>query len=101
MLELDRLTAKGRRSANLIYALLGDSKHRAYPSFAQLQQTQAELLMAYRNQDWDATTRLLDACRSILGAPQTLYDLYEQRIAAYRVVPPPADWDGTFVATTK
>ena len=101
VLELDRLTAKGRRSANLIYALLGDSKHRADPSFAQLQQTQAEMLMAYRNQDWDTTTRLLDACRSILGAPQALYNLYEDRIAAYRVVPPPAHWDGTFVATTK
>jgi adenylate cyclase len=30
-----------------------------------------------------------------------VFDLYEDRIAAYKENPPAADWDGVFVATTK
>ena len=30
-----------------------------------------------------------------------LYDMYRERIDEYRENPPPADWDGVFVATTK
>ena len=30
-----------------------------------------------------------------------LYDLYEERITEYEANPPPSDWDGVFVATTK
>ena len=30
-----------------------------------------------------------------------LYDLYRERIDEYRKTPPPPDWDGVFVATTK
>ncbi len=101
LLELDRLTAKGRRGANLVYALLGDADHRADPSFAQLREAHAAFLTAYRDQDWDVATHLLGACRAVRGASPKLYRLFEKRIAAYRSAPPPADWDGTYVATTK
>jgi len=30
-----------------------------------------------------------------------LYDLYVERIAAYRAAPPDDDWDGVFIATSK
>jgi adenylate cyclase len=38
------------------------------------------------------------------AAPDTLakfYDMYEARIAEYMAAPPPEDWDGVYVATTK
>ena len=34
-------------------------------------------------------------------APRPLYDIYLARIAHFREAPPPADWDGVFVYTTK
>jgi hypothetical protein len=40
-------------------------------------------------------------CRPLAPALATLYDVYEQRIAAFEVSPPPPDWDGVFTATTK
>jgi adenylate cyclase len=30
-----------------------------------------------------------------------LYGLYDERIKRYEADPPPADWDGVFVATSK
>ena len=30
-----------------------------------------------------------------------LCDLYDERIAEYKVTPPDPDWDGVFIATTK
>ena len=36
------------------------------------------------------------------ASPKTkLYKLYLERIAHFRRSPPPADWDGVFVFTTK
>jgi len=35
------------------------------------------------------------------GAPQVLYDLYEERIGVYKENPPGSDWDGVFIATSK
>ncbi|MEG3617857.1 adenylate/guanylate cyclase domain-containing protein [Magnetovibrio sp. PR-2] len=32
---------------------------------------------------------------------ETLYELYENRIAEYEINPPGEDWDGVFIATTK
>ena len=29
------------------------------------------------------------------------YDLYEERIELFKTDPPPQDWDGVFVATSK
>jgi len=32
---------------------------------------------------------------------EVLYDLYDERLEEFKVNPPPADWDGVFVATSK
>jgi adenylate cyclase len=44
----------------------------------------------------------LAECRGLAPALLNgLYELYEKRIAHYRVDPPPANWDGVFEAKTK
>ena len=53
----------------------------------------------YQAQDWDAAEAALHALNA--RAPRTLYDIYLERIAHFREAPPPADWDGVFVYTTK
>jgi adenylate cyclase len=69
------------------------------------------MITAYRGQQWDQATDLIVTCRDLakqtngeahgLAGLNVLYDLYDERIAAYRADPPGADWDGVFVATSK
>ena len=59
-------------------------------------------LAAYRAQDWAGARQALAAARE--AAPELLgkfYDMYETRIGEYSTNPPPADWDGVYVAMTK
>jgi len=54
----------------------------------------------YQAQDWDGATEQLTALKAAIPAC-TLCDVYLERIAHFREAPPPADWDGVFVYTTK
>ena len=56
----------------------------------------AKAIAAYRAQRWDEAESLF---RSM---PETkISKLYLERIEHFRTSPPPADWDGVFVFTTK
>ena len=56
-------------------------------------------LSLYQAQDWDAAeSALLDLNAR---APRKLYAIYLGRIALFRAEPPPANWNGVFVYTTK
>jgi adenylate cyclase len=59
-----------------------------------------EALELYRKQEWDmAELRLL---RLKTVSPESrLYHLFLERIARYRVTPPPAGWDGAFTFHSK
>ena len=57
----------------------------------------------YRAKDWDGALAALRTCREVAeGLSLTaLYDLYAERIASFRAEPPPVDWAGVYVATSK
>jgi adenylate cyclase len=101
LLELDQVRVKGRDTPLRIFTLLGDAEAAKSPSFQQLKEVHANLLAAYRRQDWPAAHVALAFCRPLAPALAALYDVYEQRIAEFEVSPPPPDWDGVFAATTK
>ncbi|MFQ5953714.1 MAG: CHASE2 domain-containing protein [Kiloniellales bacterium] len=104
-LELDLIRVKGKATPVRIHTLLGDERLGGEAAFAALAQGHQSMLAAYRAQDWDAADAALDRCRGLaLDAGvdlRSLYELYAGRIADYRADPPPGDWDGVFVATTK
>jgi adenylate cyclase len=51
------------------------------------------VLRLYRAQQWDGAQSLLDELKA--HAPEDkLFEIYSERIASYRMDPPPADWDG-------
>jgi adenylate cyclase len=101
LLELDQVRVKGRDTPLCILTLLGDAEMAKSAAFRQLKDVHANLLAAYRRRDWPAAHVALAFCRPLAPSLSALYDVYEQRIAEFEISPPPPNWDGVFVATTK
>jgi adenylate cyclase len=103
LIELDRLRVVGRSQPETIYALLGGADVAGSTAFAALAKAHAELLSAYREQQWDrAEAALADVARS--GAAfglDGLVALYRARIARLRANPPGPGWDGVTDAESK
>src|SRR5439155_18795062 len=98
LLEIDRVQVKGRAQPLAIYTLLGAVRNAA---FEKLAETQARFLAAYRSKDWAMAGRELTSCRALAPDLGEMFDLFERRIADYLRQPPPAEWDGVFVAVSK
>ena len=63
----------------------------------------ARMLTSYRKQGWDEALDLIDQCRRAANGFDItgLYDMYAERIEAYRADPPPPDWNGVYEAESK
>lgn len=102
-LEVDLLQVKGKTVPVRIYTLVGDALLKGSGVFQKLATTHESLLAAYRGQRWEEAEALIADCRaqsqdlSCYG----LYQTYEERIAEFRDAPPPANWDGVYIATSK
>ena len=97
--EVDKVRVKGKLEGVAIYEPLGKRSD-------VLEQTQLEAdrfhkgLDFYRKQRWDDAEQVFK--NLAYASPETkLYRIYLERIAHFRKSPPPADWDGVFVFTTK
>ena len=102
-IELDIIQVKGKKVGLHVYALMGDPEMAKRPDFIKLKETVDRLMTTYRSQKFDEAEAIIAELR-VIGEPfhmEYLCDLYEGRIAAYRIDPPPADWDGVFIATSK
>ncbi|HTV88964.1 MAG TPA: adenylate/guanylate cyclase domain-containing protein [Stellaceae bacterium] len=97
LVELDLVAVKGKQQAVRIYTLPPHQEDaRLYLA------RHAALLDAYRKRDWEGALRLLEdpvLAKDPEMAP--VYGLFRERIAEMQVEPPPADWDGVFVAHEK
>jgi len=100
-IELDQIAVKGKTEAVTIFAILGPPERREEADFQTFAATHQKMLDAYRGQDFDGADVLCKELRAMPGAPQVLYDLYEERIEEYKENPPGPDWDGVFIATSK
>jgi len=101
-IELDLIAVKGKVEAVRIFTLLGADEVVGDPDYQAFQAKHIELIDSYRGQDWTRAKDLAKECRAIetygLGV---LYDLYDERLDEYIADPPPSDWDGVYVATSK
>jgi len=104
-LEMDLIAVKGKTEGVHIYCLQGPPELAQSPDFVALETSNAAMIEAYRSQQWDKARDLVVKCRELddfLPLPlDVLYDLYDERIDEYVANPPPTDWDGVFVATSK
>ncbi|MTI09564.1 CHASE2 domain-containing protein [Curvivirga aplysinae] len=101
-LELDLIAVKGKTEAVQIFTLLGSHKEMDMSHFTVHKEKHDEMISNFRAQNWDLVENQI---ASLKGGVDTImddfYDIYLERVATYRETPPPQDWDGVFVATTK
>ncbi len=101
-LELDLLKVKGKTEATRAFALLGDSTFKQSQGFMALAERHKEFLGRFRAKDWDAAEALSHQCEKMNSARlDRLYALYRERIAFFRINPPPPHWDGAAEALSK
>ena len=97
--ELDLVKVKGKNEPVAIYEPLGP-KDQIDDGLRQDLPRLRQALRAYRAQRWDEAEReFFGLSRS--GRPHPQYELYLGRIAQYRLVPPPAGWDGSTTFDSK
>ncbi len=101
-LQLDMLAVKGKKEAVSIFCLLGDPSFKNSVDFKNLEKKHKNVLNLYFNQNWkDAIEEMTQAktlCKSLM---KDYYEMMTERINEYKKHPPPKDWDGVFVATSK
>ena len=102
-MEIDLIQVKGKKQPETVFAVLGPAEVGQDPRCRELREAHADMLAHYRKQDWDGALSLMTRCRKLgenFGAGG-LYDMYEERIAAYQADPPGADWNGVYEAESK
>ena len=103
IMELDFITVKGKKDPEVIYAIAGREDMAKSNEFQRIRALGTEMLTCYRNRDWDGAQFAIEKARTAdtTGRFAMLYDMYSERIKAFRQTPPPADWDGVYALTTK
>ncbi len=97
--ELDMVRVKGKAEPVRIYEPIASSQSLSNLERESLDSWHAALT-AYRAQDWTTARRRLESLHEA-EPDRTLYAIYLQRIDQFEERPPPQDWDGVFVHTSK
>jgi adenylate cyclase len=102
-MEIDLIQVKGKSQPEAVFTVLGRAEVEQDQRCRDLRDLNAQMLARYRKQDWDVALDLINRCRKLANGFEVagLYDMYEERIAAYRADPPGADWDGVYEAESK
>jgi adenylate cyclase len=97
-MKIDDVRVKGKEMPVAIYQPLG-RKGELSEQVQMVARIFEAAFARYQARDWDGATKMLSELKE--AAPCALCDIYLERIAHFRESPPPADWDGVFVYTTK
>jgi adenylate cyclase len=102
-MEIDLIQVKGKKQPEAVFTVLGRAEVEQDPRCRELRDFNARMLACYRKQGWDEALNLIERCRKLANgfAVAGLYDMYVERIEAYRAEPPPPDWNGVYEAESK
>lgn len=101
-LEFDLIQVKGKTKPVRVFHLIGDAAFAQSEKFITLKTLHDEMLESYRGQKFKKVLELCKACKPMADGKLTVfYELYEERAQGLMESPPPKDWDGVFVATSK
>jgi adenylate cyclase len=96
---LDLVAVKGRDEPLAVYEVVGHAG-RVAPEVVRRVARYQEAVLWYRERRWDEAAALLDALAAEAPEDRPIA-LYRRRCAALLADPPPADWNGVYVARTK
>ena len=102
-MELDSIRVKGKNEPEVIYTILGPKNGADTARHESILNSVSAILTAYRKRDWAGAARAIRAARKVDNGFDLsgLCDLFEERIAEFRKKPPPKNWDGVYIATSK
>ena len=101
-LQLDMIAVKGKKEAVTIFTLVGDSNFKDSSEFKNLEKSHIKILDFYFSQKWQEclieieTAKIL--CNNLMSE---YYEIMSKRINEFKKSPPPDNWDGVYVATSK
>ena len=95
---VDVVRVKGKATPVAIFEPLGRADAADEVAKARAESFSAALA-CYRGRDWDGAEAILMPLQA--EAPERLYEVYRERIAHFRAEPPPADWSGVYVFSTR
>ena len=98
--ELDLIQVKGKTEPVKVWELLGTSDMPISDNQKQSLEIYHEGLRLYRERGWQEAIAYFQQARQ-LDPTCHVADIYEQRANQYQINPPPAEWNGVFVMTTK
>jgi adenylate cyclase len=97
--ELDRVMVKGKADAVTIFELMG-FKDNMEEKKLELVERFTSAINHYRNREWDQAQDTFEQTLGLYPEDKTS-SLYLDRIRSFRENPPPPEWDGVTVFTTK
>lgn len=102
VLELDKIAVKGKKEGVNIFTVLFDPNETSKVKYTKAKDTHDQMLKNYRKKNWAVTKKLLTELRGEFdGQMDHYYELWDERIEEMKTKDLPANWDGTYVATSK
>ncbi len=98
--ELDLIQVKGKTEPVKVYELLGKATMKLTDKQKQSLEIYHEGLKLYRERKWEEAIAYFGQAFS-LDEKCYVAQIYSQRAGLYQLSPPPDDWNGVFVMTTK
>jgi adenylate cyclase len=98
--ELDLIQVKGKTEPVKVWELLGTTDMQMTENQKQSLEIYHEGLRLYRERNWQEAIAYFQQAKQ-LDPTCRVSEIYEQRANLYQLNPPPADWVGVFVMTTK
>jgi len=98
--EVDRVVVKGKTEPVGIYEVLDYHREETFPNLMEVVNYFKEGLMQYRNMNWDGAVRGFEEALK-LNPDDRLSRIYIERCEHLKSHPPPDDWNGIWIMTSK
>jgi adenylate cyclase len=98
---LDCVSVKGKKQGVSIYELISEKGEQEPDYPMEFIETYESAFKLYIEKKWDDATDLFKKADQIVGGGNVSCTLFVERCAIFKSNPPPDDWDGAFVMTTK
>jgi adenylate cyclase len=98
--ELDLIQVKGKTEPVKVYELLGTADMEMTENQKQALEMYHEGLKLYRARKWEEAIAYMQQAYS-LDETCFVAQMYTERANLYQITPPPAEWNGVFIMTTK